>query len=127
MIARRMPFALAVWSIALALAAPAAAQQATPLYNTVKTKLREGKQVVGATILTPEPDVYCAVANSGVDFLWIEMQHSPLTYQDVARMILSCRGAPRSRSSGSRTRRRATSRRPRTSARSASSSRWWTT
>jgi 2-keto-3-deoxy-L-rhamnonate aldolase RhmA len=82
--------------LVLALASPASAQQpaAAPLYNTVKQKLRDGKQVVGATILTPEPDVYCAVANSGVDFLWIEMQHSPLTYQDVARMIMSCRGAP---------------------------------
>jgi 2-keto-3-deoxy-L-rhamnonate aldolase RhmA len=33
------------------------------------------------------------VANSGVDFLWIEMQHSPLTYQDVAHMVMACRGA----------------------------------
>ena len=41
----------------------------------------------------PDPDVYCAVANAGFDFTWIEMQHSPLTYQDVARMVLACRGA----------------------------------
>jgi 2-keto-3-deoxy-L-rhamnonate aldolase RhmA len=94
MSARRILSALAVWPLALALAAPAAAQQAEPFYNTVKTKLREGKQVVGATIISPEPDSYCAVANSGVDFTWIEMQHSPLTYQDVARMIMTCRDAP---------------------------------
>jgi 4-hydroxy-2-oxoheptanedioate aldolase len=92
--ARRIRSALLVWAIGMALAAQVGAQQARPLYNTVKTKLAEGKQVVGATILTPEPDVYCAVANSGVDFTWIEMQHSPLTYQDVARMIMACRGAP---------------------------------
>jgi 2-keto-3-deoxy-L-rhamnonate aldolase RhmA len=94
MTARRILSTLSVWPLALALAFPASAQQAAPLYNTVKAKLREGKQVVGATILTPEPDVYCAVANSGVDFTWIEMQHSPLTYQDVARMIMTCRDAP---------------------------------
>ena len=34
------------------------------------------------------------MANAGFDFLWIEMQHSPLTFQDVAAMIWACRGAP---------------------------------
>ncbi len=64
------------------------------LYNTTKQKLMEGKQVVGATISSPDPNIYCAVANSGYDFLWIEMQHSPLTYSDVAKMIWACRGTP---------------------------------
>jgi 2-keto-3-deoxy-L-rhamnonate aldolase RhmA len=63
------------------------------LYNTVKQKLAEGRQVVGATVLLPDPDLYCATANSGFDFTWIEMQHSPLTYQDVARMVGACKGA----------------------------------
>jgi len=40
------------------------------------------------------PSIYCAMANAGYDFLWIEMQHSPLTYEHVARMIWACRGAP---------------------------------
>ena len=34
-----------------------------------------------------------AMAHAGFDFLWIEMQHSPLTFEDVARMIWACRGA----------------------------------
>jgi 2-keto-3-deoxy-L-rhamnonate aldolase RhmA len=34
-----------------------------------------------------------SMANSGFDFTWIEMQHSPLTYQDVARMVMACKGA----------------------------------
>lgn len=65
-----------------------------PLFNTVKQKLAEGKQVVGGTITTSDPEVYCAMANAGFDFLWIEMQHSPLTYDQVAKMIWACRGAP---------------------------------
>ena len=65
-----------------------------PLYNTAKQKLMDGGQVVGATVLLSNPDTYCAVANAGFDFTWIEMQHSPLTYQDVARMIAACSGAP---------------------------------
>jgi 4-hydroxy-2-oxoheptanedioate aldolase len=70
-----------------------ARQTAPALYNTVKQKLADGKSVVGGTISLPDPDIYCAVANAGFDFTWIEMQHSPLTFQDVARMIAYCRGA----------------------------------
>jgi 2-keto-3-deoxy-L-rhamnonate aldolase RhmA len=63
------------------------------LYNTAKQKLKQGKQLVGATITSPDPNIYCAIASSGFDFVWIEMQHSPLTYQDAARMIWACRGS----------------------------------
>jgi 4-hydroxy-2-oxoheptanedioate aldolase len=68
--------------------------QTPRIFNTVKLKLAEGKQVVGGTIQISDPDTYCAMANAGFDFLWIEMQHSPLTYEDVAHMIMACRGAP---------------------------------
>jgi 2-keto-3-deoxy-L-rhamnonate aldolase RhmA len=64
------------------------------MYNTVKQKLQDGKRVVGGTIQTSDPDMYRAMAHAGFDFLWIEMQHSPLTYQDVARMIWAGRDAP---------------------------------
>ena len=64
------------------------------IYNTVKEKLARGEQVIGGTVTSSDPDVYCAMANSGYDFLWIEMQHSPLSYQEVARMIWACRDAP---------------------------------
>jgi 2-keto-3-deoxy-L-rhamnonate aldolase RhmA len=67
--------------------------QKPALYNTVKQKLAEGRQVVGGTVSIPDPEIYCAMANGGFDFTWIEMQHSPLTYQDVARMLMFCRGA----------------------------------
>jgi 2-keto-3-deoxy-L-rhamnonate aldolase RhmA len=63
------------------------------IYNTAKKKLMEGKRIVGVTIFSPDPNIYCAAANAGFDFTWIEMQHSPLTYADVARMIWACRGA----------------------------------
>ncbi len=64
------------------------------MYNTVKQKLLEGRRVVGGTIQTSDPDIYRAMAHAGFDFLWIEMQHSPLTYQEVARMIWACKDAP---------------------------------
>ena len=80
-------------SLAL-IAAHLTAQAPRKMLNTVKQKLAEGKQVVGGTVSVPDPDTYCAMANSGFDFLWIEMQHSPLTYQEAARMIRACKGAP---------------------------------
>jgi 2-keto-3-deoxy-L-rhamnonate aldolase RhmA len=63
------------------------------IYNTAKKKLKEGKPIVGVTISSPDPNIYCAAANSGWDYTWIEMQHSPLTYEDVSHMIWACRGA----------------------------------
>ena len=63
------------------------------MYNTAKKKLMEGKPIVGITISSPDPNIYCAAANSGFDYTWIEMQHSPLTYSDVAKMLMACRGA----------------------------------
>ncbi len=79
--------------LAAAMSAAATAQE-TRIYNTVKSKLEAGQQVVGGTLTVPDPNIYCAMANSGFDFVWIEMQHSPLTYQEVARMIWACRDAP---------------------------------
>lgn len=61
-------------------------------FNTVKTKLAEGRQVVGGTVTTADINIYCAMAEAGFDFLWIEMQHSPLTYAEVATMIRACPG-----------------------------------
>ena len=82
-------------SLALVFIARGKAQmpQQKPLYNTAKQKLKDGKPLVGATVFSPDPNMYCAMANAGYDFMWIEMQHSPLTFEDVARMIWACRGA----------------------------------
>lgn len=64
------------------------------VYNTVKAKLEAGEQVLGGTVSTADPEIYCAMAGAGFDFIWIEMQHSHLNYTDVARMIFACRDAP---------------------------------
>jgi 4-hydroxy-2-oxoheptanedioate aldolase len=82
--------------VSLVCAAPIAAQQSTAprIFNTAKLKLQRGERLIGGTVISSDPEIYCAMANSGFDYLWIEMQHSPLTYQEVAHMIWSCRGAP---------------------------------
>jgi 2-keto-3-deoxy-L-rhamnonate aldolase RhmA len=68
--------------------------QESRIYNTVKEKIARGEQVVGGTVTSSDPNMYCSMANAGYDFLWIEMQHSPLSYQEVARMIWACKDAP---------------------------------
>ena len=70
------------------------AQERPRLFNTALLKLQAGERIVGGTVTSSDPAIYCAMANAGYDFLWIEMQHSPLDYQDVARMIWACRDAP---------------------------------
>jgi 2-keto-3-deoxy-L-rhamnonate aldolase RhmA len=93
------PTFLLLISAALLAAPPAHAQtpastEQVRIFNTVKTKLAQGRPVVGGTVSTPDPEIYCAMASSGFDFMWIEMQHSPLTYAEVAQMIWACRDAP---------------------------------
>ena len=91
---RISPGAAIAFALALAVHAPIVqAQDAPQLYNTAKAKLLAGKPITGATVFSPDPNIYCAVANAGYDFTWIEMQHSPLTFEDVAHMIYACRGA----------------------------------
>jgi 2-keto-3-deoxy-L-rhamnonate aldolase RhmA len=68
------------------------AVQSTPprMYNTAKQKLLDGKQIFGGNILTADTNRYCTIANSGVDFTWIEMQHSTLRYDQAEAMIAAC-------------------------------------
>src|SRR5438445_8740594 len=95
---RRLAAAAIVCSMLWLLAGwPTDAQEPQPaaaLYNTAKQKILQGKPVVGGTVSSPDTNIYCAMATAGFDYLWIEMQHSPLTYSDVAKMIWSCRGTP---------------------------------
>ena len=91
---KRATLLILTCALGMGLAAPESAQgQDVPIFNTVKEKLDRGEQVVGGTVSTADPEIYCAMANSGFDFMWIEMQHSALNYTDVARMIYACRGA----------------------------------
>jgi 4-hydroxy-2-oxoheptanedioate aldolase len=55
-------------------------------FNTVITKLQAGKQIFSNTIT--EPDLEAAKkACEGQDFIWIEMQHSTLTWRETQQLI----------------------------------------
>jgi 2-keto-3-deoxy-L-rhamnonate aldolase RhmA len=64
---------------------------ATAWENPVRKQLKEGKPVIGATITIPSAEVAAQCANMGFDFLWIEMEHSPITLETARNMILATR------------------------------------
>jgi 2-keto-3-deoxy-L-rhamnonate aldolase RhmA len=66
--------------------------EAQPWENPVRKLLQEGKPVIGATITVSSADVAAHAANMGFDFLWIEMEHSPVSLETTRNMILATRG-----------------------------------
>jgi 2-keto-3-deoxy-L-rhamnonate aldolase RhmA len=62
-----------------------------PLYNKAKELMLQGKMVSSLTISSFNPDLYCE-ARKHVDFVWFEMQHSTMSWDEVRRMILACPG-----------------------------------
>lgn len=66
----------------------------TPWESPVKKKLREGQPVFGAMIASSSVEAAAQTANLGFDFLWIEMEHSPITLETLRHMVLATRGLP---------------------------------
>jgi 4-hydroxy-2-oxoheptanedioate aldolase len=89
------PAALTALSCAALLTVKAPAQPAPPgapapkLYNTVKQKLLEGRQVFSFTQSKLDIAGYCEAAKH-YDYAWIEMQHSTLEFKDAEAMIGAC-------------------------------------
>ena len=59
------------------------------LYNTVKQKLLEGKQVFSYTQSKFDIAANCEAAKH-YDYTWYEMQHSTLEFRDIEAMIAAC-------------------------------------
>ena len=60
--------------------------------NPVKQLLHEGTPALGITITVNSVEVAAQAAGWGFDFLWIEMEHSPITLETLRNMILATRG-----------------------------------
>lgn len=60
--------------------------------NPVKVKLREGRPVFGAHITAACVETAALLADTGFDFLWIEMEHSAITLETARNIILATRG-----------------------------------
>ncbi|HVH29758.1 MAG TPA: aldolase/citrate lyase family protein, partial [Vicinamibacterales bacterium] len=62
-----------------------------PFYNKAKELLFQDKQITSYTISSFNPDLYCEVRKH-FDYIWFEMQHSTMSWDEVRRMMLACPG-----------------------------------
>jgi len=60
----------------------------------VLARLRAGQPVFAATITTPSPEAAAHLATLGFHFLWVEMEHSPITLESLRLITLASRGLP---------------------------------
>ena len=62
--------------------------------SPIKERLRRGEAVFGVTITTTSLDLAARAASVGFDFMWIEMEHSPITLETLRNIVLATRGLP---------------------------------
>jgi 2-keto-3-deoxy-L-rhamnonate aldolase RhmA len=60
-----------------------------PFYNRAKELLFQDEQVTSYTISRYDPELYCEVGKH-YDYVWFEMQHSTMSWDEVAKMIAAC-------------------------------------
>ncbi len=66
--------------------------QPAEIWNPAKKKLIEGGPMIGGTVRATDPRTYCAMAAAGYDFIWVEMQHEAISWEQVARLWRTCPG-----------------------------------
>ena len=64
------------------------------IINPVRLRLAAGEPVFAITITVPSAEIAAQAAQLGFDFLWVEMEHSPITLETLRTMVLATKGAP---------------------------------
>ena len=64
--------------------------------HPVRAKLAAGETVLAATLVTSNLESAALIATLGFDFLWVEMEHSPVTLESLRAIVLATRGRPAS-------------------------------
>ncbi len=62
--------------------------------NPVRTRLEAGEFVIGLTITISNVEAAAQAAASGFHFLWVEMEHSPVTLETLRGIVVAARGLP---------------------------------
>jgi 2-keto-3-deoxy-L-rhamnonate aldolase RhmA len=62
--------------------------------SLVRQRLRGSQPVFGCTITTSSLDVAVRAAMAGFHFLWLELEHSPLSLESVRNVVLATRDLP---------------------------------
>src|ERR1041385_7477131 len=73
---------------------PAPRSPLSPLVNPVKARLKKGEPVIGVVITVNNVEVAAQAASLGFDFLWMEMEHTPVNLETVRNIVLATRGLP---------------------------------
>jgi 4-hydroxy-2-oxoheptanedioate aldolase len=92
-LALTLPLALLAAGLAAQYQGSPAAGATPPAESALKRALLEGRPVIGATVTVPSVDTALTLANAGFDFLWIEMEHGPITLESLRAILLATRGA----------------------------------
>ena len=62
-----------------------------PFYNKAKELLFQDQQITSYTLSSYNPELYCELRKH-FDYIWFEMQHSTMSYDEIRRMLLACPG-----------------------------------
>ena len=62
--------------------------------NPVRARLMAGDFVIGLTLVTNNIEAAAFAASLGFHFLWVEMEHSPITLEFLRAAVLATRGLP---------------------------------
>lgn len=62
--------------------------------NPVRARLQAGLPAFGVTITVNSAEAAAHAATLGFHFLWVEMEHSPVTLETLRLMVLASRGLP---------------------------------
>ena len=62
--------------------------------NPVKAKLKKGEPVIGFVLSVNSVEIAAQAASMGFDFLWLEMEHTPISLETVRNVVLATRGLP---------------------------------
>ncbi len=60
----------------------------------MRARLAAGQPVFAATVTTPSVEAAAHLATLGFHFLWVEMEHSPVTLETLRLIVLAARGLP---------------------------------
>lgn len=63
-----------------------------PERNSIRSRLAAGDFVLGLTITTSNLETAVLGAKVGFHFLWVEMEHSPVSLESLRRIVLATRG-----------------------------------